>query len=252
MSQPTCILCAFYRPRPDPRPPEPEWLTCLPCHRRLEHELLSIRAAYARLDEQVTAEIGARDAVSRALPGAPTPSPSNQPQVSGSRERRLPINVERVDLLLPVVPGYVRDPYRDQTGHPSAAAVLNEWVAEWHDRFCPYEQYPIADAPHLIDWILTPRLRLACRHEEALADFADELRGLRARLHAALGETRKKPVTMWGIACPRCNLVSQLMLDLEDPDHYRECANCGMLLSRDEYLQHLRKIVDQHRNLASG
>lgn len=249
MSQPTCILCAYYHPDADLHAPEPGWQVCVPAQRRLEHELLSIRSSYRRLDEAIDAEPGARDAISQILPGAPTPSPSNQPRVAGSREKQLPISAERIDLLLPVVPGYVRDPRRDQIGHHSVATVLNEWVAEWHDRWYYHEHYPQTTALALIDWIVTPpRLMRVCQEGEALADLADELRGLRARLRYALGDAEKKPVIMWGVSCPRCELVSQLKLDPEDPDHYRECGNCGLMLSRTEYLQHLRNLVDAHRS----
>lgn len=248
MTQPICILCVFYYPKADPHPPEHGWLTCLSCYTRLEHELLALRLAFLRLNEDVAIETGAKDAISQLLPGATTPSPSNQPSVSGTQERRLPVDVERLDLLLPVVPGYVRDPRRDQIGSPSVAAILNEWVAEWHDRWFPHERYPHTDAVCLIDWILTTRLHRAIQQEHALADFADEIRDLRGRLRHALGEATRKPVAMWGVPCPRCKLVSQLMLDPDDLNQYRECANCGALLSRDEYLQHLRDIVAEHRH----
>lgn len=249
MSQPTCILCAYYHPQADPHVPEPGWQICLSAQRRLEHELLGIRASYRRLGDEVGAEPAARDAISQILPSSPTPSPSNQPRVTGSRERQLPISAERIDLLLPVVPGYVRDLRHDQVGHHSVATVINEWVAEWHDRWYYHERYPPTTASGLIDWILAPpRLQRVCQAAEALADLADELRSLRSRLRYALGEAEKKPVIMWGVSCPRCQLVSQLQLDQEDPDHYRECGNCGLLLSREEYLQHLRDLVDAHRS----
>lgn len=251
MNQPTCILCAFYHPQADPHLPDmtvPGRQTCDAGQRRLEHELLSIRSAFLRLQEEVLSEPGARDAISQLLPGAPTPTPSNQPHVSGSKERRLPIDVNRMDLLLPVVPGYVRDPYLDQHGHHSVATVLNEWVAEWHDRWYASERYPATDAISLINWMLGVRLQHAANTEESIVDFAEELRDLRAVLRDALGDTKPKPVIMWGVSCPRCKLISQLQLDPESPDHYRECANCGILLTRDEYLQHLRDLVDAHRD----
>lgn len=255
MSQPTCILCAFYRPQAEPHLPEmsePGRQTCAAGLRRLEHELLSIRSSFTRLTEQVAAEPGARDAVSLQLPSAPVPAPSSQPHVSGSKERRLPIDVNRADLLLPVVPGYVRDPNHDQLGYLPVATRLNEWVAEWHDRWYAHESYPATDAVSLINWMLGVRLLHAANHEEAIRDFAEEMRELRGVLASVLGETKPKPVIMWGVPCPRCQLVSQLQLNPEDPDHYRECANCGILLTRDEYLQHLRDQVDAHRNVARG
>lgn len=255
MSQPICILCAFYHPQSDPHPPEMNDAgrqTCAAGLRRLEHELLSIRSAFTRLSEQVAAEPGAKDAVSLRLPSAPVPAPSGQPQVSGSKERQLPIDVNRSDLLLPVVPGHVTDPYGDQSGYVSAAAILNEWVAEWHDRWYAHESYPPTDAVSLINWMLGVRLLHAANHEEAITDFAEEMRDLRAVLRSVLGETKPKPVIMWGVSCPRCKLVSQLQLNPEDPDHYRECGNCGILLTRDEYLQHLRDLVDAHRDVARG
>jgi Zn ribbon nucleic-acid-binding protein len=247
MSQPTCILCVHYHPHAEPHAPEPGWTSCRAGQHRLEHEIAGLRSAYLRLDEEVIAEIGAKDMISRQLPGAPTASPSTQPQVSGSRPRQLPINTDRVDILLPVIPGYVRDPHHDQVGHYSVAAVLNEWVAQWHDRWYANQRYPHTDAISLIDWIVPIRLREVMQHEAALTDFAEEIGELRARLRGALGEVRRKPATMWGVSCPRCQLISQLTLDPEDPDHYRECGNCGKLLTRDEYMQHLRDLVDQNR-----
>jgi Zn ribbon nucleic-acid-binding protein len=250
MSPPTCILCAFYHPQAEPHLPEmtgPGRQTCAAGLRRLEHELLSIRSAFRRLEDEVRAEPGARDAISMRLPSAPVPAPSSQPHVSGSKERQLPIDVNRADLLLPVVPGYVQDPYGDQHGYIPVATRLNEWAAEWHDRWYPYENYPATDAISLINWMLGVRLLQAANHEEAIVEFAQEMRDLRGALRSVLGESKPAPVIMWGVSCPRCKLISQLALDPEDPDHYRECANCGLLLTRAEYLSHLRDLVDTHR-----
>ncbi len=251
MSQPVCILCAYYHPKAETHLAswsQPGRQCCSAGLRRLEHELVSLRAAFQRLQEGVGAEPAAKDAVSQLLPGAPVPSPSNQPSVSGTKERRLPIDVTRVDLLLPAGGEYVRDPNRDQTGNLSVATVLNEWVAAWHDRFYSSHGYPRTDAISLIDWISGHRLYWVAEHDEAITDFAEEIRDLRSLLAGALGEVEKIPVTMWGVPCPKCQLVSQLELNPEDPDHYRICISCGAMLSRTEYMEHLRSIVDQHRS----
>lgn len=251
MSQPVCILCAYYHPRAEPHlSGRSDWQTCEAGRRRLEHELINVRAAFQRLDEEVAAEVGAKDLVSRLLPGAPTPSPSNQPRVSGSRERQLPIDITRIDLVLPAVPGYVYDPDRDQGGVLSVATVINEWVAAWHDRWFAGQRYPRTDAVTLIDWVLDARLVYIVQVETGITDFADEVRQLRSVLRSALREVAPKRATMWGVPCPRCKIISQLTLDPDDPNFYRECGNCGVMLSRDEYLHHLRGIVDQHRPAA--
>lgn len=251
MSQPICVLCAYYHPRAEPHlSGRSDLQTCEAGRRRLEYELTNLRSAFRRLDEEVTAEVGANDLVSQLLPGAPTPSPSNQPRVTGSKERQLPIDITRVDLLLPAVAGYVRDPDRDQGGVLSVATVFDEWVAAWHDQWFAGQRYPRADALSLIDWVLGARLVHIVQVEPAIADFADEVRQLRGALRSALRETAPKRATMWGVPCPRCQIISQLTLDPEDPDHHRECDNCGVMLTREEYLQHLRSIVDQHRSPA--
>lgn len=256
MSQPTCVLCAYYHPRAEPHPTGGiSRQSCDAGLRRLEHELLSIKASFKRLAEEVAAEPGAQDLISQLLPSAPTASPSNQPRVSGTKERQLPVDVNRVDLLLPVRPGYVRDPLRDQAGHTPAAAILNEWVAEWHDRFYYAQQYPRTDVPHLIDWMLGVRLMHIVDREEAIRDFAEEMQDLRSVLRSALHDAAPRRARMWGVKCPRCRLVSQLSMDPEDPDRYRECDSCGVMLTDTEYLKHLRALVDEYQSgvpLAGG
>jgi hypothetical protein len=37
------------------------------------------------------------------------------------------------------------------------------------------------------------------------------------------------------------------MLDPYDPDKRRECANCGKMLTSDDYQAHLSMLVDQYR-----
>jgi Zn ribbon nucleic-acid-binding protein len=249
MSQPTCVLCAHYHPRADPHPVDgPGRQSCEAGRRRLERELFSLKSAFRRLGEEISAEVGARDAVSRLLPAAPTPSPSTQPSVSGSKERQLPIDVNRVDLLLPATAGQVDDPYHDQAGHYSVATVLNAWVRIWYQRWFTAERYPRTDAISLIDWLLGVRLIRILDAEQSIADFAQAVQELRGLLRWALRDSKPKRAQMWGVPCPRCQLTSQLSMDPEDPDHYRECDNCGIMLSSAEYLQHLRDQVDKHRH----
>ena len=52
---------------------------------------------------------------------------------------------------------------------------------------------------------------------------------------------------MWGVPCRRCNAVSTLVLDPDDPDRYRECtaSGCGLLMTEDEYKAWLVDIVEE-------
>jgi Zn ribbon nucleic-acid-binding protein len=240
-----CVLCAYYHPRADPHAPD-RGQTCIEGRRRLEHELLTVRAGYLRLLEQHTCEVGAKDAPSQQLPAATVPSPGKQPMVSGTKERRI-LLTDASDLTAAAQVGSVADPFRDQVGYLSIATVLNEWIRAWRERYFANQRRPGLTAVALIDWLIGVRLDLVCDADTAIADFADELHDLRAKMRHALGESKKRPQPMWGVICPRCKLISQLMLDPEDPRKYRECDNCGKLLTEDEYHDHLRKLVEKYR-----
>lgn len=246
MSQPFCVLCAHYHPRAELHAPD-RGQTCIAGRRRLEWELMSLRSSYSRLLELQIDDTGARDAASQRLPAAPVPAPSRQPNVSGTRERKIPLN-DLADLTAAARTGTVSDPYRDQTGRHSVATVINEWVAGWHERFFAYQRRPEPTVDAMLQWLIGVRLDLICDADPAVADFAEEVGDLRVAVRTYLGENEAKRVPMWGVACPGCQLTSQLMLDPDDPDHYRECDNCGKLMTREEYYQHLRYLVDRYRS----
>lgn len=253
MSQPICVLCAHYHPRAETHAPD-RGQTCAWGRRRLEHELMVLRSSYRRLLELQRPEVGANDTASQRLPAAPVPAPSKQPSVSGSKEKRIPLT-DVADLTAPAHPGTVRDPYGDQVGYLSVATVLNEWVSAWHERFFAYQRRPAPTVEAMVAWLVGVRLDLVCDADGAIVDFATELRELRQVVKGQLGETRSRAQPMWGVPCPRCQMNSQLMLDPDDPDHYRECANCGKLMTQDEYHAHLRDLLDLYRqsqNLARG
>jgi Zn ribbon nucleic-acid-binding protein len=246
MNERICVLCTHYHPRADPHPPD-RGQTCAAGRRRLEQEVMALRSAYRRLLELERVEPGANDAASRRLPAAPVPPPSNQPNVTGSKERRIPLT-DVADLTAAAQLGGVTDPFGDQVGHHSVATVLNEWVRAWHERYFANQTRPAPEAGRLFGWLLGVRLELVCDADPAITDFAAEVGELRGLIRRHLGETTPKKQPMWGVPCPRCDLMSQLMLGPEDPDKYRECANCGKLMTQDEYLAHLRELVDQYRS----
>lgn len=266
---PVCVLCAFYYPRAEPHPPD-RGQTCLQGRYRIERDIAVLASSYRRLLEQyhlgpevLEPKAGERhrrgltgdgDESNRRLPAANLPGASKQPRVSGSRERRIPLT-DVADLTGPARTGVVRDPNGDQVGLHSVATVLHEWVGGWHERFFSSQRRPRPTVEAMVRWLIGPRLDLVCDADGGIVEFAAELRGLRARIRMFLDEGRLKPQPMLGVPCPRCKVASQLMLDPEDPDRYRECAGCGQLMTQTEYHAHLRDLVDDYRrsrNVACG
>ncbi len=246
MSQPICVLCAHYHPRTETHAPD-RGQTCATGRRRLEHDVMVLRSSYRRLVELQTADVtGAKDAASRKLPAAPVPAPSKQPMVSGSKARTIPLT-DVADLTAGAHPGGVHDPHHDQVGHHSVATLLNEWVDRWHEHFFSYQRRPEPTLEAMTGWLLGVRLELVADADAAIADFAQEIRDMQAVIRFHLGESPRRRAPMWGVPCPRCRLMSQLMLDPEDPDRRRECASCGKLMAESEYHAYLRNLTDQYR-----
>lgn len=263
MAETHCVLCRVYHPGAELHPPD-RVQTCEGGRRRLEHDRVAVLSMYQRLteqeavvaDERTDASGRARDPIAAALPMAPTPSLSKKPAVSGSRERQLPINVALLDLTAPAHAETVSGPLRDQLGHRGVATVLYEWVSYWKDVTYPDEAPAPLTADKLLKWI-GDRLSRLTDEAEGLDAFAEDLAKLKSDLRHALGESAPKPVVMWGVPCRRCNTISSLVWDPEDPDHYRECsaAGCGLLMSEGEYRSWLVEVVESMRSqpgLAEG
>jgi hypothetical protein len=264
MSVSFCVLCAFYYPDAERHLPD-RTQTCETGRRKLERDRLTVRSMYLRLAEPEPTVWATRwvdrdgrlslvqDEVADALPAAPVPARSRAPQVTGSRERQLPIDVDQVDLTAGAQVGTVSDPHGDQTGYLSVATVLYDWVTGWREQYFPTETPPVADAVVLLDWLGGVRLEILCETDPEVAEFAEQLAGLRRALRNTLHETPPRPAVMWGVPCKRCRKVSTLTLDPDDPDRYRECGipGCGLLLTEAEYREHLVAEVERQRPAAA-
>ncbi len=262
MSHTTCVLCQVYRPKVEGHYPDRDRQTCDYGRRRLERDRMDVLSMYRRLAEQEEELVGTRstdqglpkDPIAALMPMANTPGRSKKPSVSGSKERQLPINVEVVDLLRDAS---WREPsaHEDQIGHLSVATVLYGWANYWRlsiDR--TVTPVPLR-VPELMKWI-GYRLTRFVDEDPEIWRFAEVLIGLKGQLRSALGEQAPKPEVMWGVRCRRCDAVSTLVLDLDDPDRYRECTSpgCGVLMTDDEYKAWLVEIVETLRaeRLAAG
>ncbi|MFI7608765.1 hypothetical protein ACIBTV_27145 [Micromonospora sp. NPDC049366] len=126
MTEHACVLCAVYRRDAEPRPYERAQVD-EGCRRRLDSEIVEVRDLFWRLaskepvlvdvrvyerldrDGEPTGEYRYADPTAAVGGMAPTPARSNQPIVSGSRERSLPVNTDVIDLLAPARPATVHD-----------------------------------------------------------------------------------------------------------------------------------------------
>lgn len=246
----TCTLCAVYSSRG--LNPADGGGSCYWCRQQLDRDAAAVRAMYHRAleaDDAALHEATARDTVSRLLPMAPTPPPSSQPRVSGSRERSIPINVRLLDLTGPVVTETGDYGHGDdQVGDVSVGTVLWAWAVHWR-RLLPSQlpTLPKPDGRALLDWLSPAVLDVVVAQTGQVSTFAWQLRTIRRSLQSLLGDTVPYPAVMWGVPCRRCDLVSTLVLDLEDPDHFRECTSCGLLMTEQEYKLWLRQLVEALR-----
>jgi len=95
-----CVICQRRNAR--------EGQVCDPCQSRLSGQLRDIPVLVEELTEEHDADL-ANDPVSALLPAAAIPGRSGSPRVKGSRERPVPISVNRVDLLAPADQRAVHD-----------------------------------------------------------------------------------------------------------------------------------------------
>jgi hypothetical protein len=135
------------------------------------------------------------------------------------------------------------------------ATVLYGWANYWRLSL-EHSVAPLPlQVPELMKWI-SYRLTRFVEEDPEIWRFAEVLIGLKGQLRSALGEQAPKPEVMWGVPCRRCDSVSTLVLDPDDPDRYRECTNkeCGLLMTEDEYKAWLVEIVETMRRdrLAAG
>lgn len=263
MFQSTCVLCRVYRPNLEGHYPDQEQ-TCDYSRRRLERDRMDVLSMFRRLSELDEELVGTRslddgrpkDPVAALLPMANTPGRSKKPSVSGSKDRQLPINVQVVDLLRDASTKSVTAD-DDQIGSFSVATILYGWANYWRLSFERSVTPLPLRTPELGRWI-GQRLEAFAEQDPEIWRFAETLMGLKSQLRSALGEQTPKAIVMWGVPCRRCDSMSTLVLDPEDPDSYRECSNeaCRLLMTEAEYKAWLIEIVEgmkrEHGAVATG
>jgi hypothetical protein len=255
-----CVLCPVYRPDSDPRNPDYPPV-CDGDRRLIDKHLIEIANAFADLsnpeppvvddrryerygvaylkdNQRLTVSLGETWADPVAAVGGvgPIPSRSNQPAVSGSRERPMPILADTFDLKAPArhaEPSEHGRRYKDdQIGRMSAAEVLADVCADVRDTLFAGHHLPPVTVDEMVAW-LRPRMPEVCDHHPAVADIAAELKGLRGALCAAAGTTEPKPEACTDVPCKRCDLITLF----RQPGGDVACVNpdCQAVLRGDEY-----------------
>jgi hypothetical protein len=184
----------------------------------------------------VLESVGPLDPVAYHLPGGPLSSGGGKGgPVTGSKERRLPIDVDTVDLLAParVAGRTLLD--EDAVGHASVASVLDFWVEDWRADRRKGERRPEPRVSHLSEWLLT-RLDDAMDSSPAIDEFFHDVRRLRGALRAAVGLV-DVPDYKHGVPCPRCQ---SLTLVHHPGGEYVECGSCPAVLTFLEFDDHVR------------
>lgn len=190
------------------------------------------------------ATMRAADQVAYLLPAGAASSPTRTGPVSGSKEPRLPIDVDHADLLGPVRMLMAERGRRgpDEDGFDSVASTLDFWVEDWRSDRQAGEGRPPATVPDLVRW-LRDRLDDAMDHSPPIDEFFHDVRRLHSTLLVALCRF-EVPDYKRGIPCPRCFMLT---LVHHNGSAFIECGSCPAVLSFAEFDDHVRTSWADHQ-----
>lgn len=176
------------------------------------------------------------DHVANVFPAGPSSYPSRTGPVSGSPDRRLPINTDRLDLTS--AGGWPERLDEDQVGHLPVWTTLHLWASSWA-RLRAMGEAGQPDVPGLCWWMRERVGEVADDHEE-FPDAFQAVRKLRGALMAQLGLV-DVPDYKRGVPCknPQCGALTLVHHNGSDRV---ECESCAALLTFeafDEWVQHL-------------
>jgi hypothetical protein len=182
----------------------------------------------------------AADQVAYLLPAGATSSPSHTGPVSGSKEPRLPIDVDGVDLTAPARNAWLLGD--DQVGHSSVASTLDFWARDWREARGGLERLPEPYVPALSSWLLR-RVDDAMDAHPAIDEFFHDVRRTHGALRGQLGLV-DVPDYKRGVACSKCGTLA---LYRENGSEWVECGVCGAMLNEGEYVAYVAALAAQVR-----
>lgn len=174
------------------------------------------------------------DPVANLLPAGPLGGGNTRGgPVSGSKEPRLPIRVDPVDLTGPARHVWLLG--EDQIGYESVASTLDFWARDWREARGGRERLPEPTVPQLTTW-LERRLDDAMDDHPAIDEFFTAIARTRGALRRHLGLI-DIPDHKHGIPCPKCGALT---LVHHNGSAFVECGSCPYKLTADEYDTHVR------------
>lgn len=184
------------------------------------------------------------------LPTALIPATSGGEPVSGTREAPIPIALDPLDLTMPARTLALTEAGRrhrdDQAGELSVASVLDSWVRDWRS-YLYRENAPRPTVERLARW-LRDRLDWACDNHPGIDECAAELKTLRRRLLAVLGQLPATPQRVW-VPCRNCDKLT--LFRWPGDDRIRcEDDDCALVLYPDEYERWIGLLVAQAATVA--
>lgn len=178
-----------------------------------------------------------RDLVANVLPAGPIGGSGRGGRVSGSAEPRLPINVDRTDLLAAPrgrtsasAPLAYPEQDGDQVGFLPVAATLDGLAEGLRLHRGAGERRPFPAVTSLCTWLLK-RLDDACNDWPGIGEFFDEVRHAHDALRGQAGRI-DIPDYKAGVPCSKCGHLTLLRHGGRD---YVECASCPYALTIPEY-----------------
>jgi Zn ribbon nucleic-acid-binding protein len=160
--------------------------------------------------------------------------------VSGSKEPRLPIDVDEVDLTAPARNAWLLGD--DQVGHTSVAGTLDFWARDWREARGGLERLPDPFVPALASWLLR-RVDDAMGVHLAIDEFFHDVRRTHGALRGQLGLV-DVPDYKRGVPCPKCETLA---LYRANGSEWVECGACGSMLTTDEYDTYVAALAAQMR-----
>lgn len=192
-----------------------EGFCCLVCTSRMRRWLTELPELYQRLHER------------HQLDPLPPSAGGNQVgvRVGGSKERKLPIDLDTVDLLAGLG-------YRKQTVVLEAGERwwLWAWVCLLRSRWFSDESLPAREVPALTLWLWL-RLETVVQVDQDTPALAEALRGSVGQLRHVLGEGPIRPELL-SDRCPKCRYKT---LKRYTGEEFIECEHCKHLVSLNEY-----------------